>query len=379
MSKPLNIAYESFSMFFSPAYMQMRLYGNQGPKHYPSPKGVDADYDGNVTFTFYAPDAQSVSVCGTGGAFGSEPIAMTKDSEGNWSVTVQNITPGFHYHYYIVDGTNVSNPQAPYGYGSHGSMNFFEVPDPNDDTYIYRDVDHGTIHMEIFKSSKTGQVKNCWIYTPPSYATDVNRKYPVLYLHHGGGETEACWIWQGKINYIADNLIAEGGCEEMIIVMNNLYDINYDNPGEFLAGDFDSLLTRDCMPFIESRYRVIPDSDMRAIAGLSMGSYHSAQTACNNPGMFGYVGMLSGSFDDRWYRWCDCRDVIANSEIFKRKTKLFYMSVGTDETRLYPQISENMEYLRKSGVPSIYFECPGYHEWTVWRKSIRNFMGLLFK
>ena len=41
MSKPLNIAYESFSMFFSPAYMQMRLYGNQGPKHYPSPKGVD--------------------------------------------------------------------------------------------------------------------------------------------------------------------------------------------------------------------------------------------------------------------------------------------------------------------------------------------------
>ena len=24
MSKPLNIAYESFSMFFSPAYMQMR-------------------------------------------------------------------------------------------------------------------------------------------------------------------------------------------------------------------------------------------------------------------------------------------------------------------------------------------------------------------
>ena len=83
MSKPLNIAYESFSMFFSPAYMQMRLYGNQGPKHYPSPKGVDADYDGNVTFTFYAPDAQSVSVCGTGGAFGSEPIAMTKGSEGN--------------------------------------------------------------------------------------------------------------------------------------------------------------------------------------------------------------------------------------------------------------------------------------------------------
>lgn len=379
MDKPLNIAYESHAMFFSPAYMQMRLFGNLGPRHYPSPKGTSADIDGNATFTFYAPNAESVAVSGIGGELGEDQRPLSKGEDGFWTLTLHNVKPGFHFLRFYVDGNIVCNPQAPFGYGAHESLNFVEVPDKNDDTYICRDVPHGSLHMELFKSSKTGDVKNCWVYTPPSYGTDTSKRYPVMYLHHGGGETETDWVWLGKINYIADNLIAEGGCEEMIIVMNCLYDIDYNNPGEFLAGDFDSMLTNDCIPFLESRYRIIPEAGNRAIAGLSMGSYHSAQTACNHPGMFGYTAMLSGSFDDRWYRWVNCRDVISDSEVFKKETKLFYMSVGTDESRLYPQVAENIEYLQKCGVKHGYFECPGYHEWTIWRKSIREFMKLIFK
>ncbi len=378
LKKPLNIAYESHALFFAPAYMQMRLKGNEGPKHYPSPKGADADYDGNATFTFFAPNAKSVFVCGNGGAFGDTPIPMKKDEEGYWRVTVTNVTPGFHFHRFIVDGTTVMNAQGPFGYGCHESINFVEVPDKNDDTYLCKNVPHGTLHMELFTSSKTGEVKNCWIYTPPSYLTDTEKKYPVLYLHHGGGETETGWIWMGKINYIADNMIAEGACEEMIIVMPCMYDIHYDKPDNFMAGDYDSLLINDCIPMIQSHYRVKTDNESRAITGLSMGSYHSAQIACNHPGYFAYVGMLSGSFDDRWYRWVNCRDVVQMPQ-FIEKTKLFYMSVGTDETRLYPQVTENMELLRKAGVACDYFECPGYHEWTIWRKSIRNLMTKLFR
>ena len=201
----------------------------------------------------------------------------------------------------------------------------------------------------------------------------------LVYLHHGGGENETGWIWQGKINYIADNLIADGLCEEMIIVMTCLYDIDYDHPDEFLAGDFDRLLTQDCIPLIEERYRVIPEPAFRAICGLSMGSYHSAQIACNHPGMFAYVGMLSGSFDQRWYGWCDCRAIIAQNAAFREGTRCFFLSVGTEEERIYQQIQENVAYLKASGVACAYFECPGLHEWTVWRKSIREFMKLLFR
>ena len=376
--KPVNPALESHALFFNPAYMTMRPEGG-GPKHYPAPRGVEADRDGNVTFHYYAPNAHTVEVAELGGEYGDRRIPLKRGENGDWSVTVPRVQPGFHYHHYYVDGNCVTNPQAPYGYGCHEAINYFEVLDPSDDTWLCRDVPHGTIHMELYPSSKTGMMQAVWIYTPPSYRTEPTRRYPVLYLHHGGGENETGWIWQGKIHYIADNLIAEGLCEEMIIVMPCLYDIDYDHPDEFLAGDFDRLLTQDCIPLIEERYRTIPEPASRAICGLSMGSYHSAQTACNHPGMFAYIGMLSGSFDQRWYGWCNCREIIAQNAAFREGTRCFFLSVGREEERIYNQIQENIAYLKASGIQCAYFKCPGLHEWTVGRKKIREFMKLLFR
>ena len=46
------------------------------------------------------------------------------------------------------------------------------------------------------------------MYTPPGYESGDGR-YPVLYLQHGVGENETGWVWQGKMNFIMDNLIAD--------------------------------------------------------------------------------------------------------------------------------------------------------------------------
>ena len=377
IDKPVNSAFESYGLYFHPAYMQMKPAGN-GPKHVPTEPGALIREDGNVTFTFVAPAAQTVEVSGNGGRFSNEKIPLVKGEDGIWRVTVK-MNPGFHYVRFWVDGVFVTNSQAPYAYGCHENINFVDVPDPEDDSYVCKDVPHGSIHMELIKSSRTGQMHGVWVYTPPSYWENSDKKYPVMYLHHGGGENETGWIWQGKINYIADNLIAEGGCEEMIIVMPCLYDINYDDPDEFLAGDYDALLTKDIIPFIETRYRAIPESASRAIAGLSMGSYHSAQVSCNHPGMFAYTAMFSGSFDDRWYHWVKCRDVVTGCPEFREGTKLFFMGVGKDEERIYATVNENFALLKANGIPAEYFECPGFHEWTVWRKFAKVFMSRLFK
>lgn len=376
--KPVNPAIEAHALFMNPTYMTMRVMGN-APKHDHMHRGVEAEADGTVTFYYIAPNAKTVEVQGLGEKFHGQRFPMEKGEDGVWTVTVHEVEPGFHYHHYFVDGNIAANPQAPFGYGGHEAVNYFEVPDPNDDTWLCLDVPHGSIHMELLPSSKTGMMHAIWVYTPASYRENTDRRYPVLYLHHGGGENETGWIWQGKINYIADNLIARGEIEECIIVMSCLYDMDYDDPGEFIAGDFDRLLTRDVMPMIESRYRTIPDGDHRAICGLSMGSYHSATTACNHPGLFAYIGMLSGSFDQRWYGWVNARDVIANSAEFREKTKLFFMATGTEEARIYNQIGENIAYLKSNGIPAAYFECPGVHEWTVWRKSVADFMKKLFR
>ena len=378
MNKPLNAAFEAHPLFFHPAYMRMEPAGDGGPKHRATTPGIVADMDGNVTFTFIAPGARSVEVSGNGGGFSRDRQPLTETGDGVWTATIR-MNPGFHYVRFWVDGVNVPNPQAPFCYGCHESINFVEVPDPDDDSYLCKDVPHGSVHMEIFTSSRTGQTHNVWVYTPPSYREDGEKRYPALYLHHGGGENETGWLWQGKVNYIADNLIAAGRCQEMMIVMPCMYDINFDSPDNFMPGDYDSLLTQDLIPMLEARYRLIPEGSARAIAGLSMGSYHSAQVSCNHPGMFAWTGMFSGSFDDRWYRWVNCRDVIAKDAAFKAGTKLFFMGVGTDEARIYDKVQENAALLRSSGIPTEYFECPGFHEWTVWRKFVRVFLEKLFR
>ena len=111
------------------------------------------------------------------------------------------------------------------------------------------------------------------VYTPPGYEEDLDKRYPVLYLLHGGGENETGWIWQGKINLIMDNLLAEGKCKEMIVVMNfgHAYAPDTQQAG-VLPGQIDQLLLKDCIPFIEGRFRTVKDKAHRAIAGLSMGS-----------------------------------------------------------------------------------------------------------
>ena len=190
--------------------------------HYVDDKpGVRVLENGDVEFNYYAPNAKSVRVEGIGGSM-LQQYDMHPVGGGFWQAIAHDIAPGFHYHHYFVDGVQATNIKAPFGYGCFESINFFEVPGGEDpEFYLLEDVPHGAIRMELFKSSVTGRVRACYIYTPPRYDTDLRKRYPVLYLQHGCGEGETGWIWQGKINCTIDNLLAEGKCNEMLIVMDS--------------------------------------------------------------------------------------------------------------------------------------------------------------
>lgn len=380
-----NLALDSHGLFYDPAYLKMKLYtdsnGNVGPRHVFDYPGVRVTEDGAVHFTYFAPEAKSVQVAGLGGSqMGDRRYTMEKDEEGYWKVTVTDIPDGFHYHEYFVDGNCSINPQAPIGYGCHKLINYFEKAQKNCEFYEQQKVPHGTIHMELFDSTVTGKTRNCWIYTPPEYDLNMDKEYPVLYLQHGGGENETGWIWQGKVNYILDNLIAEGKCEEMLVVMNCLYCVDDRKKQDFLAGDFDSMLVKDCIPFIENKYRVKPGDENRAMAGLSMGSYHTVMTSFRHLGMFPYIGIFSGSLDRRWYCNFDYSTIFDDSKDFNSKVKCLFFGIGEQEERLMKNMGEYYRVLtQEKGIPVVKYTCPGYHEWTVWRKCLYEFAQLLFR
>ena len=118
-----------------------------------------------------------------------------------------------------------------------------------------------------------------WIYTPPGYAKEAGRRYPVLYLFHGSNDTPAGWTTVGGANFILDNLIAEKKAVPMIVVMPFGHAVPFGSPREVQAKNttlFEEYILQDVMPLVESKYRVAPGSKMRAIAGLSMGGGQTA-------------------------------------------------------------------------------------------------------
>lgn len=373
-----NEALESHGLFYDPAYMKMEIKtgpgGPGGPSHIRENPGVTVLENGDVLFCFYAPEGRRMEVAGLGGsAMTGERHPMEKGEDGYFRATVKNIPGGFHYHEYFLDGVSVLNPLAPIGFGCHRAVNYFEKGEEDDEFYRMRRVPHGEVRMEYFPSSVTGRTRVCYVYTPPGFSW--GKRYPVLYLQHGGGENETGWIWQGKANLIADNLIAEGKCPEVIMVMNCLYCLRPDVEEEFLAGDFDRMLLEDCIPYIEGKYPVNPEA--RAMAGLSMGSYQTVMTALNHLGMFPYIGIFSGSPKRRWYAREDYFRAFEDPAAFREKVKCLFFGYGEQEERIIEELAPFWEQFGRIGIPYTRYTCPGYHEWTVWRRCLREFLCLL--
>src|SRR5580765_2689362 len=65
------------------------------------------------------------------------------------------------------------------------------------------------------------------VYLPPSYATERARRYPVIYLLHGYGGTDANWTGrQLNLPEIADKLFTARTVREMIVVMPNAFSLH---------------------------------------------------------------------------------------------------------------------------------------------------------
>jgi enterochelin esterase-like enzyme len=214
------------------------------------------------------------------------------------------------------------------------------------------------------------------VWTPPAY--DPARAYPVLYLQHGYGENETGWVYQGHVGRIADRLLAEGKMKEMIIVMGNgMARPKEDKPRDFAL--FPNILVKDLIPYTEKHYKVLTDKWNRAMAGLSMGSFHTSITTLSNPDLFGYAGLFSGFLRAPWNPEEEMphMKLLHEPEKFNESFKVFYRAMGTGDT-YWDAFDKDDKYLEGKGLNLIRETFPGGHDWTVWRRCIRSFLPRLF-
>lgn len=338
--------------------------------------------DGRVTLRLRAPSAKEVSVRFE--TVGTRP--MQKDERGVWSFATDVLEPDFYVYSFVVDGLQMIDPANPLlKYNLFSTESQVHVSGPASLAWELNDVPHGVVHRHFYRSAIVGDDRPFVVYTPPGYDAAAKQLYPVLYLLHGYSDAEDAWVSVGRANVILDNLIARGQARPMLIVMP----LGYGNKEVIANGwagvrkpgalqdsieKFRDSLLKEVVPQVEKAYRVNPDPNFRAIAGLSMGGTQSLFIGLNAPDRFAWIGAFSsGGLDPNFDQ-----QYPAVTESLNARLRLLWIACGQQDG-LIGVNRKLVEWLQSKNVKHTWTETPGAHSFLVWRRYLADLLPLLFQ
>ncbi|MCF2493370.1 esterase [Dyadobacter chenhuakuii] len=334
----------------------------------------DVADDHTITFRVKAPDAHKVEL--TGGPIllalkAKGPVPFIKGSDSTWTLKVGPVKPDIYVYRLLIDGVPVADPNNKFtGTSNQPGYSNVIVHDNKPAYYDAKNVPHGNITRHIYHSDVLNGEREMYVYTPPGY--DSGKKYPVLYLMGGSGELASGWMFDGRANFIADNLLAEGKIVPMIIAMPNNQVLHRSDPKhlEKTYVLFEEELRKHIVPYVDKAYSTIADRKSRAISGLSMGGRHTQAVGFKALDLFSSFGIMSAG---------DLEPEKLNPAFFsdpKIKDKVDYLLVGlgSGELDFVGKRSEaTHKALEKAGIQHDYYiGGDGAHDWGTWRMLLND-------
>ncbi len=254
------------------------------------------------------------------------------------------------------------------------------LPAPEDKSfYAEREVPHGRVEIVNYKNS-AGTEKRMHVYLPPGYDTDTERRYPVLYLNHGGGEHDGHWTASGHAHHILDNLIADGKARPMIIVMPNTGRLVSGTPPKLGEDDpCTQEYLKDILPFVDARYRTRPNRESRAVAGLSMGGFVVLNTGLTHLETFGELYVFSsGYWPDQLALFKErIQPLLSDPKINDRFRMPVYIAVGETDIA-YLNSMKTLAVFAEHGVRNFSVLSSHGHEWLNWRRYLWQTAQIMF-
>lgn len=256
------------------------------------------------------------------------------------------------------------------------NLDVYPAP-PEGFNVVREDIPHGDVSIVEYDSKSLGLRRMLRVYTPPNYSAD--RRYPVLYLHHGLGNTSTEWTQRARTPIIIDNLLADGKIEPFIIVFpsGNATAV----PGDEKQGDrtqaaygapYHRDLLEDIIPFVESRYPVQADRNHRAIAGMSMGGGQTLNIGLTHLDRFAWIAAVAAAPNTQ-----PPAELVPDPAALGQ-LKLLWLSVGNHDNLL--RVSRGMhDHLREAGVPHVWRVDTNGHDTGEMSHSLYHFAQLLFR
>ncbi len=332
----------------------------------------DVRDDGTVTFRLRAPSAKEVRLTGvavlTALGRSGRPVPFTKGDDGVWTLTVGPLQPDMYIYYFNVDGVQLADPNNTIaGFTAMPPYSQLVVHSNGPAYYDARNVPHGTVTRHVYHSDVTGGERELYVYTPPGY--DRSKRYPTLYLVGGSGDLPSNWVYDGRVNFMMDNLLAEGKAIPMVIAIPNNQVVHRNNPRhtELTFKVFEDELRKHVIPLVEREYSVRREPKGRALSGLSMGGRHTMFVGFNSLDLFASFGVLSAGDTDSEH----ALSKFLNDPDVNKKIDYLFLGQGTKEAGA-GGLGARCEVLHQALLNhkithEYYVGGYGAHDWSTWR------------
>jgi S-formylglutathione hydrolase FrmB len=153
-----------------------------------------------------------------------------------------------------------------------------------------------TVHSKSLEGNLEGDSpdREVFVYLPPSYAGNPNRRYPVVYTLHGYGLRAQQWVGFANVGGLERGVTA-GASKEMILVAPDAFT---QHNGSFYSnsktiGDWETFIAVELVQYIDSHYRTIGHRDSRGLAGHSMGGYGTWRIGMKHPDVYSALYAMS--------------------------------------------------------------------------------------
>jgi enterochelin esterase-like enzyme len=222
----------------------------------------------------------------------------------------------------------------------------------------------GKLDTLTFRSALLKNDRRVVVYLPPSYSGPAKRIYPCMYVNDGGE-----YLVLGTMRNVLDHLIHEGKITEVVAVFIDPVDRNAEY---WLNEGYITAVSRELVPWIDSRYKTIRKPESRCIMGASLGGLTALNAVRLRPGVFGLFASQSGAF------WIENEKIVGLVRDAKFPDLRAYLDWGSYEPSI-PAI--NVRIAEILGSKGCRVETRVWHEghsWGSWRAHLGELLTFLF-
>jgi predicted alpha/beta superfamily hydrolase len=242
-------------------------------------------------------------------------------------------------------------------------------------------------HSEILPDDRRVSV-----YLPPQYLEQVDRRFPVFYLHDGQN------LFDGRTSYIAgrtwkahttaDELSSNGEIEPVILVgiantgLRRMAEYTPTRDLKMGGGEgrsYGRLLVEELKPLIDRSYRTLSDASNTGLGGSSLGGLISLYLGFSYPEVFGKLAVMSPSL------WWDQRSIFnVVDQTRPRPVLRIWLDIGTAEGVRHVRDADHLERQLikrgwQSGVDLAFMKADGaVHDENAWSERFGDVLRFLF-